>query len=39
MQQLVTTTYLDMTRRDEPRPARPSAISFQLVQVEIPVQS
>jgi len=36
MQRLVTTTYLDMTHRDELRPARPSAIPWQLVQVEMP---
>ena len=36
MQRLVTTTYLEMLSRAELRPARPSAIAFQLVQVEIP---
>jgi GNAT superfamily N-acetyltransferase len=36
MPRLVTTTSLDMTRRDALRPARPSAIPFQLVQVEMP---
>jgi GNAT superfamily N-acetyltransferase len=36
MQRLVTTTYLEMTSRDELRPARPSALPVQLVQVEIP---
>jgi GNAT superfamily N-acetyltransferase len=36
MQRLVATTYLEMTSRAELRPARPSALPFQLVQVEIP---
>jgi GNAT superfamily N-acetyltransferase len=36
MQQLVTTTYLEMTGRDDLRPARPSAVGLQLVRVEIP---
>jgi hypothetical protein len=36
MQRLVTTTYLEMTNRDELRPARPSALPLQLVRVDIP---
>jgi GNAT superfamily N-acetyltransferase len=36
MQRLVTITYLDMTRRDDLRPARPSAFPVQLVRVDIP---
>jgi GNAT superfamily N-acetyltransferase len=36
MQRLVTTTYLEMASRDDLRPARPGAIPFQLVRVEIP---
>jgi hypothetical protein len=36
MQRLVTTTFLDMTRRDALRPAWTSPTPFQLVQVEIP---
>jgi GNAT superfamily N-acetyltransferase len=36
MQRLVTTTYLDMTRREDLRPARPSATPVQLVRVDIP---
>jgi hypothetical protein len=36
MQRLVTTTYLDMPSRDALRPARPSALPFQLLRVDIP---
>jgi GNAT superfamily N-acetyltransferase len=36
MQRLVTTTYLEMTRRQDLCPAPRSAIPFQLVRVEIP---
>ena len=36
MQRLVTTTYLDMTAREALRPARPSALPWQLVRVELP---
>jgi GNAT superfamily N-acetyltransferase len=36
MQRLVTTTYHEMTSRDELRPARPGALPFQLIRVEIP---
>jgi GNAT superfamily N-acetyltransferase len=36
MQRLVTTTYLEMHSRDALRPARPSALPFQLVRVDIP---
>lgn len=36
MQRLVTTTYLDMTRREGFRSARPSALPVQLVRVDIP---
>jgi GNAT superfamily N-acetyltransferase len=36
MQRLVTTTYLEMTSRDELRPARLGALPFQLIRVDIP---
>ena len=36
MQRLVTTTYLEMTRRDELRQTRPNALPYQLRRVEIP---
>jgi hypothetical protein len=36
MERLVTTTYLEMTSRDELRPVRSSDLPFELIRVEIP---
>jgi GNAT superfamily N-acetyltransferase len=36
MQQVVTISYLEMTRRDQLRPARPAAVGYRLLRCEVP---